>query len=52
MQRVDLVLFAAIVLVAVGLWLAVGAPFALIAVGVSLVGYWIVLQLDDEDAPA
>jgi hypothetical protein len=52
MQRVDLVLFAAIVLVAVGLWLSVGAPFALIAVGVALVGYWIVLQLDDEDEAA
>lgn len=49
MQRVDLVLLAAVLLVAGGLWVAVGAAFAAIAVGVSLAGYWVVLQLDEDE---
>jgi hypothetical protein len=48
MERVDLVLLAAVVLVAAGLWLAVGVPAALISVGVALAGYWFVLNLDDD----
>ncbi len=48
MERVDLVLLAAVVLVAAGLWLAVGVPAALIAVGGALAGYWFVLNLDDD----
>lgn len=48
MERVDLLLAVAVALVAGGLWLSVGAPFALIAIGVSLAGYWIVLNLDDD----
>lgn len=48
MERVDLVLAVAVALVAAGLWLTVGAAFALIAVGVSLGGYWFVLNLDDD----
>ena len=48
MERVDLVLLAAVVLVAAGLWLAGGAPAALISVGVALAGYWFVLNLDDD----
>jgi hypothetical protein len=48
MERVDLVLLLAVALVAAGLWMSVGAPFALIAVGVSLGGYWLVLNLDDD----
>ena len=48
MERVDLVLLAAVVLVAAGLWLSAGVPAALISVGVALAGYWFVLNLDDD----